>query len=211
MAELLKDTHNSFTDLQKPNYNKPFLNNVIESNLVNLQQSVPRESNSTLDQLKTILVTDYLAHRNSLIENDRLKKALESYENQRFISCKAFTVNFSSVRQEMLNAQKIKREDLKTHNITYPYTVKSKRDDFFRTDYFNRNMRMIIIQNGAEHKLLAYLITEKEENPLLIFSSTMKGEVHCGIESRIFDNGLVEVRTGWCAKAKETIEYFNLK
>lgn len=212
MANQLKELRKNLINLNKPDYNQSYLNSLVAHNLIYLQDILPENDSSTLAKLKNCLITDYLSYKKLTVENNRLKKALESYENQVFSPCNKTEINFSNIMQYMHDGQKITKEDLKVYNIAYTYSEKNKSDKYYLTNYFNGDTRMVIIQNWGEHRILAYLILREEDKPLHIFSSTIKGDYYdCGVQTKIYDNGLLEIRRRACKDVKETLEYHTIK
>ena len=211
MLSTLQNVHKNFKLLDDPEHARFFVKSLIDRDLAELSFKVFNKDSSDLREINRIIVKDYSAHQDLKLENSRLKKLLENYENQRFSPCNVFTVNFLAIMHEMHEAEKIKKEDLKTYKIPYTYTSKNKHDNYFITDSFNGNKQLIIVQNWKEHRLFAYFISNKKEVPILVFSSTIKGDIYCGVQSKIFEDGAIEIKEHGCSQNKETITYHTIK
>ncbi|NRR92427.1 hypothetical protein HSX10_12690 [Winogradskyella undariae] len=211
MLSTLQDVHKNFKLLNNPEYAQPFVKSLIDRGLVELRFMDFHKDSSALRKINKIIVEDYVAHLDLKLENKRLKKLLENYENQRFSPCNVFTVDFPTIMYEMHEAEKITKEDLSTYKIPYTYTIKNKHDNYFITDNFNGNKHLVIVQNWKEHRLLAYLILNKNDAPILVFSSTIKGDAYCGVQSKIFENDVIEIKEHNCDQSKETITYHQIK
>jgi len=211
MLNTLQDVHNNFKLLDDPEHARTFVKSSIDRGLVELRLMVDVKDSSDLGKINMIIVEDYMAHQDLKLENSRLKKLLEYYENQRFKPCNVFAINYPTIMHEMHEAEKIKKEDLATYKIPYTYTSKNRHDNYFITNSFNGNKQMVIVQNWKEHRLLAYLILNKQEEPILVFSSTIKGDIYCGVQSKIFENDAMEVKKYNCDQSKKTIIHHQLK
>jgi hypothetical protein len=207
----LQDVHKDFKLLDNPEYAQPFVKSLIDKSLVDLRLMVYTKESTDLDKINMIIIEDYVAHRDLKLENSRLKKLLENYENQRFSPCNVFAVNYPRIMYEMHEAKKITKEDLSTYKIPYTYTTKNRHDNYFITDNFKGNKQLVIVQNWKEHRLFAYLILNKNDAPILVYSSTMKGDAYCGVQSKIFENDVIEIKEHSCDQSKETITYHQLK